>query len=49
VAVGDVERRQLRGDQGKTERALLAEVGRRRHDLRTVREEPRHLGSRTQV
>ncbi len=49
VTVGDIERRQLRGDQGQPERALLAEVGGGRHDFGIVCEELRHLRSRSQV
>ena len=49
VPGGHVERRQLRGDQRQPERALLAEVGRGRHHLGTVREHPRHLLPRPQM
>ncbi len=49
VPVRDVERRQLRGDQRQPERALLAEVGRGRHHLGAMCEQPRHLLPRPQV
>ncbi len=49
VPVRDVERRQLRGDQRQLEGALLAEFGRGRHHLGTMREQPRHLLTRPQM
>ena len=49
VAVGDLERRQLRRDERQFERALLPQFGRRGDGMRVLGEQPAHLRTRTQV
>ncbi|CPU45664.1 Uncharacterised protein [Mycobacteroides abscessus] len=49
MSVFHIERRQLRGNEFQIEGAGLPQLGGRRHHLRTVRKQPRHLVPGTQM